>query len=60
MNQTYEVRSAKFDASTNSTRIVYAPEDGTAADAKEDVIRHSSDTTEQDRADDIDAFVVAQ
>jgi hypothetical protein len=58
--QTYEVRSAKFDAATNSTRIVYAPEDGTAADAREDVIHHSSDATEQDRADDIDAFVAAQ
>ena len=56
----YELRSAKFDASTNSTRIVYAPEDGTAAEAKEDVIYHSPDATEQDRADEIDAFVSAQ
>ena len=56
----YELRSAKFDASTNSTRIVYAPEDGTAAEAKEDVIYHSTDATDQDRADEIDAFVAAQ
>jgi len=60
IDSSYEVRSAKFDAATNSTRIVYAPEDGTAAEAKEDVIYHSRDATEQDRADEIDAFVAAQ
>jgi hypothetical protein len=56
----YELRSAKYDAATNSTRIVYAPEDGTAAEAKEDVIYHDSAATETERADEIDAFIAAQ
>jgi hypothetical protein len=56
----YELRSAKYDAATNSTRIVYAPENGTAAEAKEDVIYHDAYATETERADKIDAFIAAR